>query len=371
MASHAKLGASNAHRWLVCPGSVSAEDGLPNTSSPFAEEGTLAHELAELSLRTGSAALDAFSDQVMADYVRVYVDYVNVLATGSDAFQIETRVSYADWVSRGFGTADAIIIRDRVLHICDLKYGMGVRVDAEENPQAMLYALGALALTELVYDVDRVQIHIIQPRLDHISQWEVGVPALLRWAEWVKQRAEETQAKDAPRVPGEKQCRFCRAKASCAALLRMTQETILADFDNLDAMPKADTLTDAQMRQALEAKPLIEAWLSAIETLVKDRLASGAGFPGYKLVEGRSNRQWLDEQKAEAALRDLIGEHAAYSPPKLISPAQAEKVLGKKRAGEITDLVTKPPGAPTLAPENDKRPAINVTADDFSDCLYE
>jgi hypothetical protein len=367
MVAHAKLGASNAHRWLTCPGSVSAEEGIPNTSSPFAEEGTTAHELGELALRTGSAALDAFANQEMAEFVRVYVDHVNRIAQGADSFDIETRVSYEEWVPGGFGTADAIIVRGDTLHICDLKYGMGVRVDADENPQAMLYALGAWLMTELVFDIARVQIHIIQPRLDHISQWEISVPDLLRWAEWVKQRAEATLDADAPRVPGEKQCRFCRAKASCAALQKMTQDVIMADFDDLDNAPKANTLTDAQMRRALEAKPLIEAWLGAIEGLVKDRLSNGEGFPGYKLVEGKSNRQWADDNVASEALADLIGADACYTR-KLISPAQAEKVLGKKRADEIAALITKPTGAPTLAHETDKRQAINISAADFSSC---
>jgi hypothetical protein len=391
MTAHAKLGASNAHRWLACPGSVAAEDGLPNTSSPFAEEGTMAHELAERVLSMAhlppeyvepedwaayatvksNEFLDLYEDEVMADFVRVYVEYVNNLAAGAESVDIEARVTYDDWVPGGFGTADAIVVRGNTLHICDLKYGMGVRVDAEENPQGMLYALGAWLMTELVYDIKRVQIHIIQPRLDHISQWEISVPDLLRWAEWVKQRAEETLDADARRVPGEKQCRFCRAKASCGALQKMTQDIILADFDDLDHMPKANTLTDDQMRRALEGKSLIEAWLGAIESLVRERLGNGVDFPGYKLVEGKSNRQWSDDWAAAVRLADLIGNDKAYVPPKLISPTQAEKVLGKKRTAEIADLITKPSGAPTLAHETDKRPAISISADDFSLCTDE
>lgn len=390
MVAHAKLGASNAHRWLNCPGSVSAEDGIPNTSSPFADEGTKAHELAEATLgmahlppdeveikdwakyahAKSNEFLDLYEDQEMADFVRLYVEHVNALAVDADALDIEMRVSYEEWVPGGFGTADAIIVKGDTLHICDLKYGMGVRVDAEENPQAMLYALGALTMNEMVFDIERIQIHIIQPRLDHISQWEISVPDLLRWAEWVKQRAEAALEADAPRVPGEKQCRFCRAKASCAALQKMTQDVILADFDDLENIPKANTLTDDQMRRALEAKPLIEAWLGAVEGLVKERLSNGQGFPGYKLVEGKSNRQWADDSVASKVLADLIGIDAAYTQ-KLISPTQAEKVLGKKRADEIANLITKPTGAPTLAHETDKRPAINISADDFSVCADE
>ena len=173
---------------------------------------------------------------------------------------------------------------------------------------------------------------------------------------------------DAERVPGDKQCRFCRAKASCSALKGYTEAAILSDFDDLDNMPKANTLSDEQMLVALQSKPLIEAWLSAIEAHVKERLATGKGFPGYKLVEGRSLRQWKEENLAQVALVELLGEERAYVAPKLISPAQAEKALGKSRSAEIAELITKSPGLPTLAPESDKRPAINLLPEDFSDC---
>jgi hypothetical protein len=385
MAAHATLGASNAHRWLVCPGSVAAERGLKDKASPFAEEGTRAHELAEQVLQMAhlppehvdiadwpkyasiksNEYLDLYEDQEMADYVRVYVEHVNRLIAGSDEHSIEERVSYADWVDGGFGTADAIILRGNVLYVCDLKYGMGVRVDAEENPQGMLYALGAYAKYFTGHRIDVVRINIIQPRLDHISEWEISVEQLLRWAEWVSQRAEETQAPDAERVPGEKQCRWCKAKASCPALKEYTEAIIMAEFDDLDGMPKANTLSDEQMRRVLDAKGLIEGWLTAVEAAVKDRLTGGAGFPGYKLVEGRNLRRWADEGQAAAKLVNLVGNDKAYIPPKLISPSQAEKVLGKARKGELDGLVVKPAGAPTLAPETDKRPAINLTADDF------
>ena len=366
MAVHSNLGASNAHRWLVCAGSVEAERGIADKESPFAAEGTRAHELGELALRTSDTALGTFEDQEMAEYVRVYTDYVRQSAHEADLFMIEQRVDYSDWVDGGFGTADAVIVKDDLLHVCDLKYGMGVRVDAENNPQGMLYALGAFAENNFIFDIKTIKISIIQPRLDHISEWQISVEELLRWAEWVSQRAEATKDPNADRTPGEKQCRFCKAKASCKALMEYTEAVIMADFDDLD-MPSANTLTDEQMRVAMEAKPLIEGWLSAIEAQIKDRLEGGTGFAGFKLVEGRSLRQWANEMSAAEALEEMLGAETAYTK-KLLSPSQAEKVLGKTRKAEIADLITKPTGKPTLAPESDKRPAINLTDDDFDAC---
>lgn len=363
MTAHAALGASNAHRWLHCPGSVNAESTLPDTSSVFAQEGTAAHDLAESALTTSDAALDLFENQEMADFVRVYTDYVRGLSAGSDMVMIEQRVDYSDWVPGGFGTADAIILRGDTLHVCDLKYGMGVQVYAEDNPQGMLYALGAYAEVGNIVDVRKVSIAIIQPRLDHISEWEISVDDLLRWAEWVTQRAEATRADDAPRQPGEKQCRFCKAKHNCKALADHVQGILLTDFDDLGALPNPDTLTDAQIGAALSAKSLIDGWINAVTSHVTERLESGDGFPGFKLVAGRSSRSWVDDDAAQAALVGMIGDKATVT--KVISPAQADKALGAKRKAEIADMVKTSSGKPTLAPDSDKRAALNATLDDF------
>jgi len=364
MTAHASLGASNAHRWLACAGSVKAESGLPNTSSVFALEGTTAHDLAELTLTTSDTALDLFEDQEMAEFVRIYTDYVRSLSDISDLVLIEQRVDYSDWVPKGFGTADAIVLNGETLNVVDLKYGMGVQVYAEDNPQGMLYALGAYAEVNHITEIKNVVITIVQPRLDHISEWSISVEDLLRWAEWVTQRAEATQAEDAPREAGEKQCRFCKAKHNCAALLKHTEAVLLTDFDNIDGLPNVDTLTDEQMASVLASKSLIDGWISAIATHATDRLEAGDGFTGYKLVEGRSVRRWYDDETAEFRLREIFGAEMAVTT-KVISPTQAQKILGAKRKDEIAEMIVKPAGKPTLVPDSDKRLAISVTADDF------
>jgi hypothetical protein len=362
---HATLGASSAHRWAYCPGSVAASADLPNTSSPFAEEGTAAHNLAERTLCDRMIWPDDFENQEMADYVSVYTQYVERLAVGADLTMIEQRVDYSDWVAGGFGTADAIVLRGDTLHVIDLKYGMGVQVYAENNPQGMLYALGAYNEIRHAAEVKRVVISIVQPRLDHISAWEISIPDLLKWAEWVSQRAEATAAPDAPRIAGASQCKFCLAKHNCGALLKHTTDAMLTEFEDLDNLPPPDTLTEEQVGAALAAKSLIEGWLNAVQAHVVERLENGQGFPGFKLVAGRSSRSWIDEDAALKNLSEMVGLDRAMTEPKLISPPQAENVLGSKRKADIQSMIAKAEGKPTLAPDSDKRPAVNVQLSDF------
>ena len=364
MTAHASLGASNAHRWLACAGSVKAESGLPNTSSVFALEGTTAHDLAELTLTTSDTALDLFEDQEMAEFVRVYTDYVRSLSDTADLVLIEQRVDYSDWVPKGFGTADAIVLNGDTLNVVDLKYGMGVQVYAQNNPQGMLYALGAYAEVNHIAEIKKVVITIVQPRLDHISEWSISVEDLLRWAEYATQRAEATQEDDAPRNAGEKQCRFCKAKHNCGELFRHTEKILMTEFDNINGLPNVDNMTDEQMGSVIAAKALIDGWISAISTHVTDRLEAGAGFTGYKLVEGRSTRRWYDDESAQFRLRELMGAEKSVTT-KVISPTQAQKILGAKRKNEIAEMIVKPSGKPTLVPDSDNRLAINVTVDDF------
>lgn len=371
MTAHAKLSASGSHRWAHCPGSVKAEEGIADRSSIAADEGTAAHELAELVLTQGGACHDWIGrpliesnahtvDQEMADYVQQYVDYVK---SHSGQHEYEQQVDFSEWVPGGFGTADALVLDGSTLRVIDLKYGKGVQVDAFENTQGLLYALGAVSDYEYLAEIELVVICIVQPRKDNISEWSLTKDELLKWGEWLSQRASEALSDDAPRVPGDDQCKFCKAMATCPALAKLTHDVIATDFDNIDQIANPDTLNDSQLAAALAAKKLIVSWFDAVEQHAFEKLERGESFPGFKLVEGRSLRQWGDEAIAEQTLVELLDQDA-YDR-KLLSVAKAEKALGKKRASTIADLVTKPRGKPVIVPESDKRPAIGASEDDF------
>ena len=301
----------------------------------------------------------------MADAAQTYINYVKSF---SGHHFYEVRVDFSPWVIDGFGTSDAIVldVKNRVIRVIDLKYGKGVQVDAEENTQAMLYALGALNEYGDYCDFETVEIAIVQPRRDHISEWSIGVSDLLAFGEKAKRVCAIALSDDAPRVPGEYQCMWCKAKADCAELAKHTEQTLLTRFDDMNdgELPAVDTLTDAQLRQALEAKKLIVGWLDAVEQYVTDKLNNGEAFDGFKLVEGRSTRQWRDESEAAQLLEQHYAQDDLYQR-KFISVAQAEKLVGKKNAAMLAELVVKPAGKPTLAPAKDKRKSVNVSLDDF------
>lgn len=376
MAAHARLSASGADRWARCPGSVKAEENHIDKGSDFAAEGTTAHALADYCLSNGVVAAPCVGmtfegrqvDAEMCEYVQQYVDYV---CSFSGEHFYEQRVDFSPWVPEGFGTSDCIVIdaKNKLLRVIDLKYGKGVRVDAENNYQAQLYALGAINDMGFLLEVERVNIAIVQPRLDHISEWEIPVSDLMSFAEHIKARAQLACKDDADRVPGEKQCQWCKAKATCPALYDLTQKTLMQSFDviQIDTLPKAECLTDQQLKLALDSRKLIESWLSAVEQYATEQILDGKQLAGYKLVEGRSVRQWVDEQQAQMALAERFDESEIYKKS-FISVAQAEKLLGKKQAALLDSLVTKPQGKPTLAPESDKRAPIGANISDFDAC---
>lgn len=367
---HAKLSASGSARWLNCPGSVAAEDSFPNTSSSAAQEGTCAHEVADRCLRNqltsdsflGQVVEGVEVDQEMVEYVQGYVDYV--LSFEGELLP-EQQVDFSPWVPDGFGTSDSIVIGETTVRIIDLKYGKGVPVYAENNSQGMLYALGVYNDFGYLLDgQDTFIVDIYQPRIGNFSQFEISLRDLLKWGEWVKLQADLALSKDAERVPGDKQCLWCKAKGDCKALMNYTQNIIMAEFDDLSALDDPESLSKEQKRLVIENRPLIESWLKSVEQSVTALLLDGGKFAGFKLVEGRSVRKWSNEEEAQKVLLTAKSEDEIFTK-KLISAPQAEKLLGKKDKDLIANLIIKPEGKPTLAPESDKRPAIG----DVSDCF--
>ncbi len=371
---HAKLSASGSSKWINCPGSIEAESKIPNKSSVYAEEGTLAHELADICLKAGvdtsafigkeihaesdNKVLSTIVDKEMAKFVQEYLDYVRSFETKNSQLYTEDRVDFSNIAPDGFGTMDSAILDydSGVCHIFDLKYGQGVEVSAIENTQGQLYALGFYNELKCLDVIKSFVIHIVQPRKWNFSQWEISIEDLVAFGEFAKKKAQEALTPGAKRVPGYKQCEFCNAKASCSALDKFTQEVISADFDNLDEINIA--LTDERVKLILDNKKLIESFLNAVETKAFERLISGEKIPGYKIVEGRSQRKWIDG--AEAMLIEKLGEEAFEKS--LIGITAAEKKLNKK---DVNDLTYKPPGKLTLAPESDKRPPVTSVSDDF------
>lgn len=376
--AHAKLSASGAHRWMACPASISMEADFTDEGSVYAAEGTAAHELAERCLRQEQNAIDHYEkvidgfevDMEMVEAVQLYLDYVRDLP---GIRFIEQRVDFSPWVPEGFGTADTIVIRDGVATVVDLKYGKGVRIDAEENPQAMLYGLGALNDFGFLHDIDTLKLVIIQPRLDHVSEWEISRDDLDRWAVYDVQPAAEMALSDEPAfVPGPKQCQFCRARVTCRALAEINIETAVKDFEGLDDIGetvKPFHLSDDEIAAILPKLDILTNWAKAIEAWALGRLETGNDIPGYKLVEGRSIRKWEDEEAAGKALARKLGAKVAFIR-KLITITEAEKRLGKKDP-LIAKYTHKPPGKPAIAPVSDKRPALEVNVGAEFDDLDE
>lgn len=385
---HALLSASKASRWLNCTPSAKLEDQYGEEgSSVYAEEGTLAHEIAELYLRRalGQITTRSFNRDLkklmehelykpeMLGHAEMYRDYLlEAIAeaktrTPDPTILVEEKIDFSEIVAEGSGTGDSGLIADRVLEVVDYKYGKGVKVMAEKNDQLSLYALGLLLKYELAYDIQTVKLTIIQPRLGHIDSWTVPVADLWAWAEnFVRPRAELAAKGEGDPNPGE-WCRWCKVKAICRAFandcMELAEKTELRD---------PELLTDEEMLEINSKIPSILDWADAVKEYMLTEALKGKTWPGLKLVAGRSVRKWIDESKVIETLKDLGYDEEKYMVSKLVGIPAVESLMGKPAFNKgLSKLVMLPPGKPTLVPESDKRPALGIEQAriDFTDNL--
>ena len=376
--AHALLGASSAYRWLACPASARLEETFPETTTAYAEEGTRAHELAQQFLENfingGEDNIMLFSreEQIVLKELEPYTDFIiekwNGIRSQHPEANIffEQKLDFSQYVPDGFGTGDVLIIYDDVMEVIDLKFGKGVKVDATNNPQLRLYGLGAYLAFGDIYDFTRVIVTIHQPRLDHVSSEELTVDELLDWAEnSVKPTAQLAYNGEGGYHPGD-HCRFCKAAAVCRA--RAEANLALAKME----FRSADILDDEEIAEVLTKASELAKWAEAIEAYALKEAVAGREFPGFKIVEGRSNRTITDPEKAVKILVENGTPEPMLYERKLLSMTALEKVVGKKSFTELLkDLIEKKPGKPALVPSSDKRPAFVPAAVDFADVVVE
>lgn len=375
---HAFLSASASHRWLYCTPSAMVESKLPDKTSEYAEEGTRAHELAEKRLnkflegkplKRKPKDVDGEMWEATGVYVDTCIEKINEAREASpDAeVHVEEQLDFSPWVPKGFGTGDMVIVSDDFIEVIDLKYGKGVRVSAENNTQMMLYALGLYNTYGMLYGAEKVRMTIVQPRIDNISTAEMSTEDLLAWGESIKPVAEKAFKGEGERCAGE-HCKFCKAKATCRKLADYELDKIQEDWEPED-------LTDIDIVDILLRSDSIKKWLTALEEYALDKAVSGGiTWPGMKVVEGRSNRKIMDEATAQTALINAGYEAEDFlKPPALKTITDLEKLIGKKKFTELMgDNLIKPQGKPTLVPDSDKRPPMELetaTDKDFDDNL--
>lgn len=377
---HALLSASSAHQWMHCTPSARLGENAPDKTSEYAEEGRLAHSIAELKLRkkfevmtqrTYTARLNKLKKDhryspELDTITGTYLEYVTELAMiypSRPAVVVEQQVEFSRWVPEGFGTSDCIILGSQRMDVVDFKAGRGVAVDAERNPQMMLYALGALEAYSMLYDIQDVRLHIVQPRVSSTpSTWETTAENLLKWADAeVKPLADLAWKGEGETTPGD-WCRFCRVKAQCRA--RADQYAMLEDFA---AIP-GPLLSDAEIGERLTQAKGLTQWAKDLEAYALAACLEGRELPGWKVVEGRRTRAFDDP---DAAFGDIVAagvDEAMLYERRPLTLSQIEKIVGKTRFAEIAGAhIVKSPGKPTLAPASDKREpyAVTTAAQDF------
>jgi len=382
MSDHAVLSASGAYRWLNCLPSARLELEFVNNESSVAAEGTAAHALCEHKLKKAlhmrsKRPVSVYNSDEMEEHSDAYVEFVMEqleLAKQSctdPLILIEQRLDFSCYVPQGSGTGDCIIIADKKLHIIDFKYGMGVLVDAVDNPQMKLYALGALEIYDSLYDIEEVSMTIFQPRRENVSTWTIRVEDLKDWAEKeLKPRAKKAYDGEGEYLPGE-WCTFCRAAVKCRARAEEKLKLAQSEFK----LPPL--LTDSEIEEVLSKLSDLTKWANEIIAYATDAAVNhGKEWHGFKVVEGRSVRKFKDED-AVAEVAKANGYKDIFRQS-LITLTEMERLMGKSKFEKILgDLIYKPPGKPTLVPLSDKRPAMNVSnaKNEFNEiteeCEYE
>jgi len=373
---HAILSASASKRWLNCPPSARLEENIPSVTSSYAEEGTYMHEICEYKIRHDylhenieRPKSEQWDSPEVEHVTDVYFDFVvneieSMKREGSEPLiLIEAKLNFGYVVPDGFGIADLLLIGKNLIHVIDFKGGVGVRVSADRNSQMMLYALGALAEYGYIFNVERVKMSIVQPRVDNISTYEISKKELEEWGESIKPIAQLAYNGEGEQKTGE-WCRFCRARKICAACKEEALSLAREDFTELDT--NSDTVfklpNTVPVEKLAEILPLlsrIKKWIDDVEEyLTSEAVNNGVKIPGYKLVEGTSKRTFTDiEAVCKAAIENGFEDIYKQEP---LSLTGFEKLMGKKKFAEILgDFVTKPKGKPILVPESDPRPIFN------------
>lgn len=386
--AHAILSASGSKRWLSCPPSAKLEEQFPESTSEYAEEGTYAHSFAELKLRgyittdlkpsvykkeLAEIKKDPFYSQSLDDYIEQYINivgekYLAAKKNSSDSFvMLEQKLDFSEWVPDGFGTGDVVLISPGILEIVDLKYGQGVPVSAEGNTQMRLYALGALNQYGMLYDFDKIKMTIIQPRLDSVSEDEITVQELLDWGvNFVKPLAQMAIAGEGEYKSGD-HCQFCRAKAVCRTRAEANLEMAKYEFQD------PNILSNDDISEILLKAEELQKWAKDVQNYALDQAENhGVKFSGWKLVEGRSNRKYTDEEEVAKKLKEEgYSSEVIFQPQKIWGISEMEKKIGKRLfADYLTEFIVKPAGKATLVQESDKRPEISSVASavkDFDD----
>lgn len=370
--SHALLSASASSRWLNCTPSVRLEEQFPDVTTEYAEEGTLAHEIAELKLRkyfiepmsqrTFNTRLNKMKkhelyQEEMLKHTDTYLEYLQSITLAMDSppyVAVEKRIDYSTYAPDGFGTVDCLVISGDTLYVNDFKYGKGVAVSAYRNTQMMLYALGAFVEYSFLYPIQKIHMSIVQPRLNSISEYEISVEELLEWGESIKSIAQKAFAGEGEFVPGE-HCKFCKAKAQCRA--RAERYTALDDFKQM----KPPLISNEEVGQILEKAEHIESWVKSLKDYALAESLKGSEIAGWKAVEGRGSRAYVDIDVAFAHLKDNGVDEALLYERVPLTVSKIEKVLKTEQFRSLLEEaghVKKQPGKPTLAPLSDKRKPI-------------